>query len=118
MTDRERLEQLLKGTPEGLSRDQIAARLNLTDRGMRKLVEDAVAESDWPILPPTVTGGVYRLAQPNEHELVNAANAEDRARAMSSLRKARGRLLAFQRRYTAGALFLDHVPDSLEEAAR
>lgn len=117
MTDRDRLEQLLKGNPEGFTRDQIAARLGLSDRAMRKLIEEAVTESDWPILPPTVTGGVYRLAQPHEYDLVNQANREDRARAMSSLVKAKGRLLAFQRRYQAGALFLEHVPDDLEAIA-
>lgn len=116
MTDRERLEQLLKGNPHGFTRDQLAERLGLPDRAMRKLIEEAVANSAWPILPPTVTGGVYRLAQPHEYDLVNQANAEDRARAMSSLVKARGRLLAFQRRYQAGGLFLHPVPD-LEERA-
>lgn len=117
MTDRDRLEQLLRGNPDGFTRDQLAQRLGLPDRAMRKLIEEAVADSDWPILPPTVTGGVYRLAQPHEYELVNQANREDRARAISSLTKARGRHLAFQRRYSSGALFLDPVP-TLEEAAR
>ena len=115
MNDRDRLEQLLRGEPRGYSREQLAKRLNLDDRAMRDLIEETVAEADWPILPPTVTGGVYRIAQAHEYDLCNRANAQDRARAMSSLIKARGRLRAFERRYQAGALFLDHVPATLDE---
>jgi len=118
MTDRDRLTQLLRGNPDGYSRDELAARLGLSDRSMRDLIEDAVAESDYPILPPTVTGGVYRLAQPHEHELVNQANQQDTKRAISLHRKARGRQQAFERRYQAGALFLERVPDTLDEATR
>lgn len=118
MTDRDRLEQLLRGNPDGFTRDQLAQRLALTDRAMRKLIEEAVAESDWPILPPTVTGGVYRLARADEHDLVNQANAEDTSRAISLHKKARGRQRAFERRYQAGSLFLTYVPDTLDEAAR
>lgn len=113
MTDRDRLTQLLRGHPPGYTRDELAKRLALTDRPMRDLIEDVVADSDWPILPPPVTGGVYRLAQPHEHELVNRANRQDTSRAISLHKKARGRQLAFERRYQAGALFIEQVPETI-----
>lgn len=118
MTPEQYLTVLLKGHKSGLTRGELAQRLALTDRAMRKLIEEAVAESDWPILPPTVTGGVYRLARADEHDLVNQANAEDTSRAVSLHRKARGRQRAFERRYQAGGLFLNYVPETLDEGAR
>ena len=111
MNDRERLTQLLRGATPGYTRDELARRLHMNDRAMRDLIEETVAESDWPILPPTVTGGVYRIAQPHEHDLVNQANEQDTRRAKSLHRKAAGRRRAFERRYQAGGLFLDPVPE-------
>lgn len=120
MTDRDRLIQLLRGRPEGLTRDQLVQHLDLPDRTVRKLVEEAVAESDWPIIPDRSAGGEarYRIARAHEWDAVNQQNAEDTARAISLHKKARGRLLAFQRRYQSCDLFLHHVPETLEEAAR
>lgn len=117
MTAREHLEVLLRDNPNGFTREELAETLRLPDRATRRLIEEAVAESDWPILPPTVTGGVYRLAHPHEYDLVNEANRQDTARAISLHQKARGRQRAFERRYQAGHLFLHHVPATLEEAA-
>ena len=112
MTDRDRLIQLLRGYPDGFTRTELSYRLSLSDRAVRKLIEEAVAESDWPIICERAGGeGRYRIARAHEHELVNQANAEDTARAISLHEKARGRRRAFERRYSAGALFLDHVPD-------
>ena len=111
MNDRDRLTQLLRGSTFGFTRDELAQRLGMNDRAMRDLIETTVAESDYPILPPTVTGGVYRIAQPHEHHLVNLANEQDTRRAKSLHRKAKGRRLAFERRYHAGSLFLDSVPE-------
>lgn len=120
MTDRDRLTQLLRGRPAGLTRDELTRHLNLPDRAVRKLVEEAVAESDWPIVADRSSGGEarYRIAQAHEYDVVNQQNAEDTARAISLHKKARGRLLAFQRRYQSCDLFLHHVPETLEEAAR
>ena len=117
MTDRDRLEQLLRGERNGFTRAQLAARLNLADRAVRKLIEEAVTESSWPILADRAGGGEahYRIARAHEWDAVNRANAEDTTRAISLNQKARGRLRAFQRRYSAGGLFLDAIPD-LESA--
>ena len=115
MNDRDRLTQLLRGSTFGYTRDELAQRLGMNDRAMRDLIETTVAESDYPILPPTVTGGVYRIAQAHEYDLVNHANEQDTRRARSLHRKAAGRRRAFERRYQTGGLFLDSVPE-LEEA--
>ena len=111
MTDRDRLIQLLRGNTYGYTRDELAARLGMNDRAMRDLIETTVAESDYPILPPTVTGGVYRIAQAHEYDLVNHANEQDTRRARSLHRKAAGRRRAFERRYQTGGLFLDPAPE-------
>ena len=112
MTDRDRLEMLLRGCPEGLTRTELAYRLSMPDRAVRKLIEEAVAESDWPIVCIRAGGeGRYRIAKSHEYDLVNAANAEDTARAISLHEKARGRRRAFERRYQTGAPF----PAAIEE---
>ena len=118
MTDRDRLEMILKGEPAGFTRAQLATRLNLADRAVRKLIEEAVAESDWPIICERAGGeGRYRIARSDEYDLVNAANREDQARAISLHQKARGRARAFERRYQAGGLFLHPVPTDLDGLA-
>ncbi len=111
MTDRDLLIQALSGERAGFTRTQLAHRLRMDDRALRDLIAEVVTSGEECILPPTITGGTYRLARQGEHDLVNRANAEDRSRAMSSLGKAKGRLLAFERKFQAGALFLDNVPD-------
>ena len=118
MTDRDRLEQLLRGEQNGFTRAELAARLSMPDRAVRKLVEEAVAESDWPIICERAGGeGRYRIARAHEYDLVNQANREDQARAISLHQKARGRARAFERRYQAGGLFLHPVPTDLDGLA-
>lgn len=118
MTDRDRLLMLLRGHEDGFTRTELTYRLNLPDRAVRKLIEEAVAESEYPILCDRTGGGEgrYRIARADEWDAVNAANAEDTARAISLHRKARGRREAFARRYQSGGLFLHTVPDTLDEA--
>lgn len=118
MTDREHLERLLQGNSRGLTRAQLVDRLRMTDRAVRKLIEDTVAESAWPIIADRTGGGEarYRIARADEWDAINRANAEDAERAKSLFRKAHGRRHAFLARYPNGALFLDPVPD-LEDAA-
>ncbi len=113
MTERDHLVTLLRGVPGGLTRAELATRLDLPDRALRRLIEDAVSESDWPIVCERFgnTEGRYRIALASEWDVVNRANAEDTARAIALHRKARGRRNAFERRYAAGALFLNDVPD-------
>jgi hypothetical protein len=119
MTDRDRLTQALKGNPEGFTRTELAYRLNMPDRAVRKLIEETVAEGEWPIIADRTAGGEakYRIARAHEHDLINQQNREDTARAISLHQKARGRRLAFERRYQAGGLFLDAVPAELERAS-
>jgi len=118
VTDRDRLEMLLKGEPAGYTRAELAARLTMPDRAVRKLIEEAVAESDWPIICERAGGeGRYRIARAHEYDLVNQANREDQARAISLHKKARGRARAFERRYQAGGLFLHPVPTDLDGLA-
>ena len=112
MTDRDRLLILLKGYEEGFTRTELAYRLSMPDRAVRKLIEETVAESSWPIVCIRAGGeGRYRIAKSHEHDLVNEANREDTARALSLHRKAKGRREAFARRYQAGSLFLDAVEE-------
>jgi len=113
MTDRERLEQLLKGTPEGLSRDQIAARLNLTDRQVRQLIEDAVASGALPIVADRTAGSDarYRIARMDEIDLINAEHHETLSRALSLHRRAKGLLDAFQTFHQGGNLFMPATPE-------
>lgn len=111
----ERLERLLRGYPEGLTRARLRDRLDVDDRAARKLVEAATASGHLPIVSEAAPGDAdgrsrrYRLAGANEHDAVNRQCAEDVKRAISLLRKARGRRLAHERMYGA-SMFLDDVP--------
>lgn len=111
MTERDLLIQALKGEPAGFTRTELTHRLRMPDRTIRKLIEDVVAEGEWPILADRTSGGEarYRIAQAHEYDAVNAANREDRARAISLHQKARGRYQAFARRYQTGSLFLEPI---------
>ena len=110
MTERDLLIQALRGNPAGLTRTELEYRLKMPDRAVRKLIEEVVAEGDWPIICPTEAGERrYRIAQAHEYDAVNAANREDRARAISLHQKARGRYQAFARRYQTGSLFLEPI---------
>ncbi len=110
----ERLERLLRGYPEGLTRARLADRLGLDDRAARKVIEAATATGQLPIVSDTAAGAGrrYRLAAAGEHEAINRQCAEDVKRALSLLRKARGRRLAHERMYGA-SMFLDAVPATI-----
>jgi hypothetical protein len=111
------LLRALAGHARGFTREELAARLGLSDRRMRDLIEDVVATGAEPIICDRTGGaGRYRIARSDEWDAVNRECAEDLARAVSMHRKAKGRRLAFQRKYTAGDLFLASVPDELEAA--
>jgi predicted ArsR family transcriptional regulator len=114
MTERDLLIQALRGEPGGFTRTELAHRLRLPDRAVRKLIEEVVAEGEWPVLADRTAGGEarYRIAQAHEYDAVNAANREDKARAISLHQKARGRYQAFARRYQTGSLFLEPVSDT------
>jgi len=111
MTERDLLIQALRGNPAGLTRTELEYRLKMPDRAVRKLIEEVVAEGEWPVLADRTNGGEarYRIAQAHEYDAVNAANREDRARAISLHQKARGRYQAFARRYQTGSLFLEPI---------
>lgn len=110
--DAERLERLLRGHPEGLTRARLENHLGVDDRTARAMVEAVVAAGHLPVVTDrgdAATGRRYRLAGPMDHDAVNRQNAEDVKRALALLRKARGRRLAHERLYGA-SMFLDGVP--------
>lgn len=112
------VEDLLRERPHGVTRAELSAALRVDDRTARGLIERAVTAGHLPVIADqTITREArYRLARRDEHALVNRANAEDVARAISLLRKARGRRLAFEREHGAG-LFLDPVPETIDAYA-
>ncbi len=111
--DADRLIRTLKGEPRGLTRFELALRLNLTDRATRKLIEATVSAGLCPILTSEDTGEArrYRIAGPNDHESVNRANAEDIKRALSLYAKARGRMKGVEVFY-GPSMFLDPIPET------
>ena len=111
MTPDEHLERLIKGNPRGLTRAELAYRLNTPDRAVRQLIEDAVASGRLPIICDRTSGGEgrYRLAKMDEIDLVNAESAEHYKRAVSLHKRHRGLLTAFQNYYQGGGLFLDQA---------
>lgn len=109
--DAQRLGMMLKGTPEGLTREQVAARLNVSDRAARQAIEDVVATGELPIICDRGDSGReegrYRIAGPGEVQAVNQEIREHRNRAMSALRRAKGLHTAFLAQNHGAALFLD-----------
>ena len=107
-----RLTQLLEGSRDGYTRDQLADRLNVDDREMRNLVTEANRLGLLPILSPK--RGVrehYRIAQAHEWDAVNDACEEDAKRGRKLHGRAAGRRSAWAKRYSAGDLFLKAIPD-------
>lgn len=101
------LERMLRGTPEGLTRQDLVWRLKLPDRKVRQLIEDLVAGGHLPIVADRTQGGEakYRVPRADEIDLVNAEHAELQARAISLHERARGLVNAFQRHHATGSLF-------------
>lgn len=110
--EHESLLRTLRGNHAGFTRFELAGRLGLHERSVRDLIEDIVAAGVEPIIAERIGNkkARYRIAQAHEHDLVNAANHEDYARAVSLHKKSRGRLAAFERKY-APSMFLADVPD-------
>jgi hypothetical protein len=108
VTPDEHLERLIKGSPRGLTRAELAYRLNQPDRAIRQLIEDAVASGRLPIVCDRTSGGEgrYRLAKMDEIDLVNAEHTELHKRAVSLHRRSKGLLTAFQTYYQGGSLFM------------
>ena len=110
---REQLIRMLEGNPEGFTRYTLAERLNLTDRQARLLISELTTSATLPIIcdRDDLGDGLYRIAQAHEHDRVNRECGEDASRAITLHARAKGRRLAFERRYQAGSLFLDPVPE-------
>lgn len=108
--------RLLLGRTEGVTREEAARRLDLPDRAFRQAVEEIVASGWLPVVADRTRAGEakYRIAGPEEVELVNSASREDHARAVSLHKRSRGRLEAFRAHHSAGSLFLEDVPEELE----
>jgi hypothetical protein len=108
VTPDEHLERLIKGSPRGLTRAELAYRLNTPDRAVRQLIEDAVASGKLPIVCDRTSGGEgrYRLAKMDEIDLINAEHTELHKRAVSLHRRSKGLLTAFQTYYQGGSLFM------------
>jgi len=111
VTPDEHLERLIRGTPRGLTRVELAHRLHQPDRAVRQLIEDAVASGRLPIVCDRSAGGEgrYRLAKMDEIELVNAESDELYKRAVSLHKRHRGLLTAFQTFYQGGGLFVSEA---------
>ena len=112
-----RLTRLLEGNRDGLTRDQLAARLDIHEREARLLISELTTLGIAPIVCDRSTGeGRYRIAQAHEWDAINAECAEDASRAIKLHNRATGRRRAFTKRYSAGDLFLRAIPD-LEDVA-
>ena len=113
MSHDRQLVMMLKGTPEGYTRQQIAARLKTNDRAARQAIEELVTSGELPIVCDRGESrneeGRYRIARQDEVELVNREVAELRARALSLFRRAKGLHDAFERSHQAAALWLDDL---------
>jgi hypothetical protein len=111
MTPDEHLERLIRGTPRGLTRVELAHRLRMPDRAVRQLIEDAVASGKLPIVCDRTNGGEgrYRLARMDEIDLVNNESDELYKRAVSLHKRHRGLLTAFQTFYQGGGLFVSEA---------
>lgn len=109
------LLRMLKGNRDGYTRQQIADRLNLSDRAARQAIEDVVSSGELPIVCDRGTTGReegrYRVARADEVEIVNTEIRELRNRALSALKRAKGLHLAYQEQHQAASLFLEDVPD-------
>jgi hypothetical protein len=112
------LTRLLEGNRDGLTRDQLAQRLNTNDREARLLISELTTLAFAPIICDRTTGeGRYRIAQAHEWDAINAECGEDASRAIKLHARATGRRRAFEKRYSAGDLFLRAIPDLEETAA-
>ena len=113
----QRLTRLLEGNRDGLTRDQLAQRLGVGDREARLLISELTTLALAPIICDRTKGeGRYRIAGPDEFHAINAECAEDAARALALHHRAKGRRRAYEKRYSAGDLFLKVIPD-LEDVA-
>lgn len=110
------IARLLIGNPEGITREWAERLSGMTDRAFRQAMENVVASGWLPVVADRTAGGKarYRIAGPDETELVNSASREDHARALSLHKRSRGRVQAFQAHHGAGSLFLADVPEELE----
>ena len=109
---------LLLGRPEGVTRQQGARHLDMEDDRLFREVCSEIASSGWlPVIAPRDGRGprMYRIAGPNEVELVSNASQEDHSRAVSLHKRSKGRLEAFRAHHTAGSLFVPDVAE-LEES--
>lgn len=110
------LARLLLGRDEGVTRQQGARALGVSDRIFRQLVEDVITSRWLPVLADRANGEAhYRIARAHEAQRAADEAAELQARALSLHRRAKGLTEAFRAHHSAGALFLPDVPD-LEEA--
>ena len=109
------LARVLVGNPEGVTRQEGARRLGVSDRAFRQLVEDAVSSGWLPIVADRGREGVseahYRIAKPHEADLVDQEAQQHYGRAVSLHKRARGLTQAFQATHAAGSLFLSNIPD-------
>jgi hypothetical protein len=116
----ERLAKELLRYHEGLTRSQGAQRLGVSDRVFRRLVVEVVAAAWIPIVAdrgdPGQEEARYRIAKPDEVELLSRQVGELSARAISAHERARGLRQAFIDFHHSGSLFAPEVP-KLEGAA-
>jgi hypothetical protein len=107
VTPDEHLERLIKGSPRGLTRAELAYRLNQPDRAIRQLIEDAVASGRLPIVCDRTNGGEgrYRIARVDEVDLVRREIEELEARLKSLGKRITGLRRAHQEYHGAGSLF-------------
>lgn len=107
--------RLLRGRREGLTRRELADRLESDDRAARQAVEDLISSGFLPIVCDRGESGReegrYRIAGPDEVERVNRELQELTSRGLSALRRAKGLRTAYQEQHQAGALFLADVPE-------
>jgi len=107
------LRAWLKNNARGYTREQLENLLHEDDREVRRLIEQAVADGELPIICDRDgrRPGRYRIAGPTEFDRVRREHDELVERARSTLARARGLLRAHELYHSAGSLFAPATPD-------
>ena len=113
MTSADHLASLLKGSPRGLTREELEVRLHVDDRIVRDLVVDLIVNHGLPIIADRkgAKKARCRIAGKDEIELVNHEVARLHSYATSATKRARHLERAWLDHHSAGSLFMRSEAD-------